>query len=119
MNKLTRNLLLYVAAPVVVTIAIANSGNTHTSQPVHQLSQAEIAATAAHEAAFQNVVTVLKDLQTNARNEGSLQWDEISGSDDGKLVCVAVRGQNGFGGMTLDHVTAVNGKLSQASSAWN
>jgi hypothetical protein len=59
-----------------------------------------------------------KALKAGLRNPGSLDFDEILANDDGSVICMTYRAQNGFGGMNLERVVFKDGKASQARTSW-
>lgn len=41
------------------------------------------------------------------------------GLDVAALVCVEMRGRNGFGGMVLEHITITRGSVDRSPKTWN
>jgi hypothetical protein len=68
---------------------------------------------------FQKTVLVLASVKANLREPSSVEWVDISSSDDGSVVCVQYRAGNGFGGMNVESATAARGKLRTGTAAWN
>ena len=58
-------------------------------------------------------------LKASLRNPDSLTFRSIGTNDDGGVVCITYRAQNGFGGMNLEHVVFRDGDPSQSAAAWN
>lgn len=54
-----------------------------------------------------------------SRNPESVSWTAIMTNDDASLVCMELRAQNGFGGMTVENVSVFNGKISTDDGPWN
>ena len=54
-----------------------------------------------------------------SRNPDSVSWTAIMTNDDASLVCMELRAQNGFGGMTVENVSVFNGKISTDDGPWN
>lgn len=59
-----------------------------------------------------------KALKASLRNPGSLDFDEILANEDGSVICMTYRAQNGFGGMNLERVVFRDGKPSQTRASW-
>lgn len=68
---------------------------------------------------FQKTVTVLASIKANLREPSSVEWVDISSTDDGSVVCVQYRARNGFGGMNVESATAALGGLRTGAAAWN
>lgn len=81
--------------------------------------RAENTARQKKEAAFQFVVLQVAALRGAMRNPSSFVLEDASGSEDGSLLCITYRAQNGFGGMNREHVTMTKGKWSREAAAWN
>lgn len=60
-----------------------------------------------------------KAIKQSVRNPDSLVIEQASSNNDGSLLCVEYRAQNGFGGMNREFVAFQNGKTHQSSSFWN
>lgn len=60
-----------------------------------------------------------KALRKTAREPDSVKFDTIRVSDDASLVCVEMRGRNGFGGIALERVTIVSGLADRSPKTWN
>jgi hypothetical protein len=58
-------------------------------------------------------------LKKSMRNPDSLIIESARTSDDGKLLCVEYRAQNGFGGMNRDYIAYSNGTPKQGAAFWN
>ena len=59
-----------------------------------------------------------KALKESLRNPDSLDFDEILANDDGSVICMTYRAQNGFGGLNLERVVIKDGKPSQTRASW-
>jgi hypothetical protein len=59
-----------------------------------------------------------KALKASLRNPDSLDFDSILANDDGSVICMTYRAQNGFGGMNLGHVVFKDGDPSESHSSW-
>ena len=60
-----------------------------------------------------------KALKASLRNPDSLSFDSILANDDGSIICMAYRAQNGFGGMNIGHVVFKNGDPSESHASWH
>lgn len=58
-------------------------------------------------------------LRRAARNPESLVIESGLASDDGKLLCIEYRAQNGFGGMNREFVAFQDGAAKSTSAFWN
>lgn len=58
-----------------------------------------------------------KALKASLRIPDSLDFDEILANDDGSVICMTYRAQNGFGGMSLERIVFKDGKPSQSRAA--
>ena len=65
------------------------------------------------------VMLLARGLKENLRNPSSADWVSVLSNDDATVVCVVLRAQNGFGGMTVDDYAFVNGKGSTSTYLWN
>jgi hypothetical protein len=77
------------------------------------------AATATEEYRFDHTVQTLQYIQQKVRNPDSTVWEDIGASEDGKIVCVQLRSQNGFGGMARMNVTVVSDGAYYSAAKWN
>ena len=59
-----------------------------------------------------------KALKASLRNPDSLAFEYIHANDDGSVVCIKYRAQNGFGGTNLERVVFKDGNPSQSRSTW-
>jgi len=60
-----------------------------------------------------------KAVKASLRNPDSLSFEQILANDDGSVVCLTYRAQNGFGGMNIEHVVFKDGDPSQSHSSWH
>ncbi len=65
------------------------------------------------------VLLLARSLKENLRNPASADWVSVNANDDASVVCILLRAQNGFGGMSVDSYTYINGKYREGTSAWN
>ena len=65
------------------------------------------------------VLLMARTLKENLRNPSSADWVRVLANDDASVVCIVLRAQNGFGGMTVDDYAIVNGKVSESAGVWN
>jgi hypothetical protein len=59
-----------------------------------------------------------KALKASLRNPDTLDFSEILANEDGSVICMTYRAQNGFGGMNLDRIVFKGGEPSQARASW-
>jgi hypothetical protein len=57
-------------------------------------------------------------VKASLRNPDSVDFSEILANEDGSVVCVTYRAQNGFGGMNIERIVFKDGEPSQARSSW-
>lgn len=62
---------------------------------------------------------VTSSIKANLRNPSSAEWVNVLSNDDGTVICVVLRAQNGFGGMNVENYAVVDGKLHQNDGVWN
>ena len=60
-----------------------------------------------------------KAVKASLRNPDSLSFEQILASDDGNIICLTYRAQNGFGGMNIEHVVFKDGDPSQSHASWH
>lgn len=60
-----------------------------------------------------------KAVKASLRNPDSLTIDEILANDDGSVICMTYRAQNGFGGMNIEHIVFRDGNPSQSHASWH
>ena len=59
-----------------------------------------------------------KALKESLRNPDSLAFVYIHTNDDGSVVCMKYRAQNGFGGLNLGYVVYRDGQPSERPASW-
>ncbi len=62
---------------------------------------------------------VRRTIREGARNPDSVEFDQIGINEDGSVICVEFRAENGFGGMNLEQVMYLDGKPKTDSTSWN
>ena len=92
------------AASVSGTKPSAQTESAQDKQQKHMTYQAYLAA---------------KAVKASLRNPDSLSFDQILANDDGSIICMTYRAQNGFGGMNIEHVVFKDGDPSQSHSKWH
>lgn len=60
-----------------------------------------------------------KALKASLRNPDSLSFESILANDDGSIICMTYRAQNGFGGMNIGHVVFKDGDPSESHASWH
>jgi hypothetical protein len=91
------------AASVSGTKPAAESESAQDKQQKHMTYQAYLAARA---------------VKASLRNPDSLSFEQILANDDGSVICLTYRAQNGFGGMNVEHVVFKDGDPSQSHASW-
>lgn len=82
-----------------------------TPKPV-ELTPEQKAAKALEEKRSDSTVKAALHIRSGLRNPDSLKWEVIKASDDGNIVCMGYRAQNGFGGMNREQAVVVGTKIS-------
>jgi hypothetical protein len=60
-----------------------------------------------------------KTLKANLRNPSSADWVSVYTNKDGSGVCIILRAQNGFGGMSIERYAVADQDFSKEISVWN
>jgi len=95
------------------------SMNNATKSPPPPKTAAELSQEKAGEDRFQTTAALVALLKKSTRNPDSFQLDAVGANDDASIVCVNYRGQNGFGGISVETVVFNNGKASKSEKDWN
>lgn len=98
------SLVLGFAASVSGTKSGTESESEHDKQQKHMTYQAYLAA---------------KAVKASLRNPDSLSFEQILANDDGSIICLTYRAQNGFGGMNIEHTVFKDGDPSQSHASWH
>ena len=64
-------------------------------------------------------IAATKAIKAGLRNPDSAKWETVNVNEDGSVICVEYRAQNGFGGYSREYVTFVRNKPSESSFVWN
>jgi hypothetical protein len=70
-------------------------------------------------ARFVNTAATLRAVKNRLRDPKSVEWIDISASQDGKVVCLTYRARNGFGGLNVEHAAMAKDTISNSGAAWN
>ena len=92
------------AASVSGTKPSVHTESAQDKQKTHRDYQAYLAA---------------KAVKASLRDPDSLSFEEILANDDGSVICMTYRAQNGFGGMNIEHVVFKDGDPSQSHASWH
>ena len=120
--------LTWVIAGFFVIALVMGIGASNTQRQTAAAAQAakapaqiasEAAAKAANTHRFGAAQATSTTLRRAAREPESVKFDSLRVNEDGTVVCAEFRGRNGFGGMGLEHIAAVNGKLDSSLTTWN
>ena len=60
-----------------------------------------------------------KAVKASLRNPDSLSFEQILANDNGSIICLTYRAQNGFGGMNIERVVFKDGDPSQSHASWH
>ena len=115
--------LVKCAARVVVVLVLARLHAPYgtSSEPVANSSAATNTAQETPEDSLRTgqAFAVGQRLKQIVRNPDSLVIEQANASDDGKLLCVTYRAQNGFGGMNRETGTWYDGAPHPDAAYWN
>lgn len=64
-------------------------------------------------------LVALSTIKKHLRNPASVQWGNVLANDDGSVVCIEYRAQNGFGGMNLSKTAIIKGVVTTTAADWN
>lgn len=64
-----------------------------------------------------NVAATEDTIKSKLRNPDSLHWNRVLSNNDGTIVCLEARAQNGFGGMSLETYIRHDNKIETADAA--
>lgn len=107
-----------ILAGLVLFGIVQCSMNSATKSPAPPKTAAELAQEKAAEDRFQTTAALVALLKKSTRNPDSFQIDSVGANDDASIVCINFRGQNGFGGISVESVVFDNGKASKSEKDW-
>ena len=64
-------------------------------------------------------VAFMTTIKRSLRNPDSVVWENVWANDDGSVVCVEYRAQNGFGGMNRESIATIHGRITEDGNMWN
>ena len=64
-------------------------------------------------------LSAVRTLKVNLRNPSSADWASVYTNKDGNVVCIILRAQNGFGGMSVERYVSVDQKFRDEAPSWN
>lgn len=73
----------------------------------------------AADARMETVVGYASLLKRELRDPSSLEWIDVLANDDASVICFSYRARNGFGGMNVENISIVKGKLWKSNDSWN
>jgi hypothetical protein len=108
---------------LVIVVASSIGGDKPKAVPEPVLTAEEKAAkdreALEKNARFVNTAATLRAVKNRLREPNSVEWIDISASQDGKVVCLTYRARNGFGGMNVEHAAMAKDAISNSRGAWN
>jgi hypothetical protein len=111
-----------IVAILLIANAPDNKKATGEPAPTPLTAEQEAAKTKAaleSNARFVNTAATLRAIKNRLREPKSVEWIDISASQDGKVVCLTYRARNGFGGMNVEHAAMAKDTISNSRGAWN
>lgn len=63
--------------------------------------------------------TAAMAIRAMVRNPASLSFESIRTNEDGSVICMTYRAQNGFGGMNLEPAIFTGDKMARDQGKWN
>lgn len=66
---------------------------------------------------YSAVSVVTNRIKEAQRNPASVKWEQIRANEDGSVICISYRSQNGFGGMNLEPAVFLNNKILMGDNA--
>lgn len=68
---------------------------------------------------FSAALLAVRTLKANLRNPSSADWMSVYSNEDGNVVCIVLRAQNGFGGMSIERYVSIDQEFKDWMTAWN
>lgn len=98
---------------------IAERPTTRAPSKTPEQLAAEQAEAAAEKKRYMTTASAVEFVMKHARNPSSVVIELAGASDDSSIVCIQYRAQNGFGGMSRETISLVNGKIGSDPKQWN
>lgn len=112
-----------VAGPMLISHQKANDAAEEAAALTPaQLAAKDAAKKAQAEKSLKRTSAIagtLTSMKAALRNPDSAIWEEMRANDDGSIVCLKYRAQNGFGGVNRESVAVVKGRISKSADVWN
>jgi hypothetical protein len=67
---------------------------------------------------YYKAIVAAKRVKNAQRNPDSLKWQSVLVNEDGSLVCMVYRSQNGFGGTNVAPAVSIGDKISTDGNVW-
>ncbi|MBU3624763.1 hypothetical protein ICN48_00720 [Polynucleobacter sp. JS-Safj-400b-B2] len=110
-----------VATGIVLPLIAGLGGDGKSGQKTEAIKNATPADAEKQlaEMRYYQGVILAKTIKNSLKNPSSMQLERVSVNEDGSLVCMAYRAQNGFGGMDLAPAVMIRGKISNDGNVWD
>lgn len=122
-GKKRTNPFSVITALLVLFLIVRCSMIDPPAKPVDTRTPEQIAAEkAADKADTDRMVAaamVMQSIKAAMRNPSSVQWKAVRANDNGSVVCVEYRAQNGFGGMNVEYAAYTGKGISTKPKDWN
>jgi hypothetical protein len=108
---------------IFVTIAIVSSVFIHhffrdTTPPQTLTSDQKIKKELESKRTHRAIIAT-KAVKESLKNPDTVQWESVLLNENGSIICVSYRAQNGLGGYSREFVTFVKEKSSKANDVWD
>lgn len=120
-------IFLGACALMLATMVLKGCGSKKETAPAAKISKEERAANAAAQkkaeaeslARYTSAKRATTNIKRALRDPNSVQWISVLTSTSGKTACIQYRARNGYGGMSVEQITFLNGNPSESSKTWN
>jgi len=106
---------------VIGAIALGMAALAITAQnaPVPVQTEAEAMAERLNLLRIKSGMAAAVALKRSLRNPDSVTYEMIRSNEDGSLICILYRAQNGFGGMNRGNMAFIDDEPTDSRSVWN
>lgn len=106
-------------AGVVAAIAVGGgSGTSNATAPAPGNDGQAAVEKKLADLRYYKAITAAKLVKNAQRNPESIKWESVLVNDDGSLVCMVYRSQNGFGAMNVAPAVSIGDKVSTDGNVW-
>lgn len=112
-------LIIAAGLGIIISLVLGAQSNQAESAKSPEQKEAEAKQKALTSQRDSITILALQNIKKNLRNPDSVKWGKILANDDGSVICIDYRAQNGFGGMTLEQIAFINGKANTTTNTWN